>query len=99
MRVGGVSGVQACALTILPTSDNCGGAVTVSWQGDSISSSNCAGKFVITRTYRAADLCGNANTCSQTITVRDTNAPTFTFCPTNLTLQCPANTDPTNTGM
>src|SRR5207249_5284975 len=57
------------------TSDNCGGAVTVSWQGDSISSSNCPGQFVISRTYRAADQCGNSATCTQTITVQDTNPP------------------------
>jgi len=60
------------------TSDNCGGVVTVSWQGDSVSSSNCAGQFVISRTYRAADLCGNSATCAQTITVNDANPPSIT---------------------
>src|SRR5206468_1831958 len=69
------------------TSDNCGGAVAVTWQGDSISSSNCASRFVISRTYRATDLCGNSATCIQTITVQDTNPPSLT-CPTNLTVSC-----------
>src|SRR5213592_345688 len=69
------------------TSDNCGGAVTVSWQGDSISSSNCAGQFVINRTYRATDQCGNSATCTQTITVNDTNPPSIS-CPTGLTVSC-----------
>src|SRR5213592_2447462 len=69
------------------TSDNCGGAVTVSWQGDSISSSNCPGQFIISRTYRAADQCGNSATCVQTITVNDTNPPSIT-CPSNLTASC-----------
>src|SRR5204862_4961010 len=69
------------------TSDNCGGTVTVNWQGDSISSSNCAGQFVISRTYRAADQCGNSATCTQTITVNDTNPPSIT-CPVSLTVGC-----------
>src|SRR5439155_1722025 len=69
------------------TSDSCGGAVTVSWQGDSISSSNCAGQFVISRTYRGTDQCGNSATCTQSITVQDTNPPSIT-CPANLTASC-----------
>src|SRR5205814_15046 len=69
------------------TSDTCGGSVTVSWQGDSISSSNCPGQFVITRAYRAADQCGNSATCAQTITIQDTNPPSLT-CPANLTVGC-----------
>src|SRR5439155_9271100 len=93
------SQVPAPDTNSVTTGDNCGGAVTVSWQGDSISSSNCASRFVISRTYRATDLCGNSATCAQTITIQDTNPPVFTFCPTNLTLQCPANTAPTNTGV
>jgi hypothetical protein len=42
----------------------------------------------ITRTWLARDCCGNTNTCSQTITVVDTTAPVFTFCPTNRTVEC-----------
>src|SRR5439155_1568674 len=81
------SQVPAPDTNSVTTSDNCGGAVTVSWQGDSISSSNCASRFVISRTYRATDLCGNSATCAQTITVQDTNPPSLT-CPTNLTVSC-----------
>src|SRR5262249_50041542 len=69
------------------TSDNCGGTVSVTWQGDAITSSNCPNRFVITRTYRAADQCGNSATCTQTITVQDTNAPSIS-CPANLTVSC-----------
>jgi hypothetical protein len=36
----------------------------------------------ITRTWAATDNCGNSNTCSQTVTLRDTERPTIT-CPTN----------------
>src|SRR5260370_18206585 len=78
------------------TSDSCGGPVTVTWQGDAISSSNCPGQFIISRTYRATDLCGNSATCIQTITVNDTNPPSIT-CPTNLTASCAAPVPPPNT--
>jgi len=60
------------------TSDSCAGTVTVTWQGDTISSSNCLGQFTISRTYRAIDQCGNSATCTQTITVNDTNPPSIT---------------------
>src|SRR5438876_4192126 len=87
LTVGCASQVPAPDTNSVTTSDNCGGAVTVSWQGDSISSSNCASRFVIIRTYRALDLCGNSATCAQTITVQDTNPPSIT-CTSNLTLSC-----------
>src|SRR5439155_655472 len=73
LTVNCASQVPAPNTNSVTTSDNCGGAVTVSWQGDSISSSNCAGQFVISRTYRATDQCGNSATCTQTIIVQDTN--------------------------
>src|SRR4029078_7886833 len=71
------------------SSDNCGGAVRVIWAGDSISASNCVGQFVISRTYRASDQCGNTASCIQTITVSDTNPPSIT-CPGNLSVSCPS---------
>src|SRR5213592_4688375 len=89
----------SCATQVPPntnsvtTSDSCGGTVTVTWQGDSISSSNCAGQFVISRTYRATDQCGNSATCIQTITVNDTNPPSIS-CPTNLTVSCASEMPP-----
>ena len=44
-------------------------------------------KFVITRTWRLTDACGNtAIPRVQTITVKDVNSPTITGCPTNLNL-------------
>src|SRR5260370_24821907 len=80
------------------TSDSCGGPVTVTWQGDAISSSNCPGQFVISRTYRATDQCDNSATCIQTITVNDTNPPSIT-CPTNLTPSCATQLPPTTNTM
>src|SRR5438270_11341038 len=66
----------------------------MSWQGDTITYSNCPNNFVIRRTYRATDQCGNIATCTQTITVNDTNPPSIT-CPTNLTVSCALHAPPT----
>ncbi|TNE66015.1 MAG: hypothetical protein EP344_02655, partial [Bacteroidetes bacterium] len=66
------------------TSDNCGGAVTVTHLGDSPSGS-CP--IVITRTYQVADACGNSTTCAQLITVDDKTAPSIT-CPDPVTVSC-----------
>src|SRR5947199_8394899 len=91
--MGRASQVPVLPSTTVFRSDNCGGAVTVTWQGDSISSSNCAGQFVISRTYRAIDQCGNSASCIQTITVNDTNPPSIT-CPSNLTASCATQVPP-----
>src|SRR5205823_5857222 len=90
------SQVPAPNTNSVTTSDSCGGPVTVTWQGDAISSSNCPGQYVISRTYRATDLCGNSATCAQTITINDTNPPSIT-CPTNLTASCPSQVPAPNT--
>jgi hypothetical protein len=63
---------------------NCGGPVTVTFVGDVISMQTCANRFVITRTYKGVDSCGNMATCSQTITVNDTTPPVITR-PANIT--------------
>ncbi|MGB4846939.1 MAG: hypothetical protein WBP41_03425, partial [Saprospiraceae bacterium] len=69
------------------STDNCGGAATVSFVSDVNSNQICANRFDVTRTYMAIDACGNSATCSQTITVFDNTPPSIT-CPTNLTVQC-----------
>ncbi len=44
----------------------------------------------ITRTYTVTDGCTVASTCAQTITVDNTNAPSFTIVPLNMTLDTDA---------
>jgi len=43
----------------------------VTWEGDVIGQQTCANRYVITRTYKATDVCGNFQTCTQLITVKD----------------------------
>src|SRR5262249_139065 len=77
----------------IPATENCADSVTVSWQGDVMSSSNCPGQFVLVRTYRTIDDCGNFATCTQTITVSDTINPRVT-CPDFVAVPCAAAAPP-----
>jgi hypothetical protein len=53
--------------------------------------------YVITRTWIIEDEAGNTEDYTQTVTVQDTEAPTFTV-PVDLTIECDMSTDPSNTG-
>ncbi len=48
---------------------------------------------IVTRTYQIEDLCGNAGTCAQTVTVDDAVPPSMT-CPDNLTASCSIDEQP-----
>jgi hypothetical protein len=52
---------------------------------------------IISRTWKATDLCGNSCTCVQTITVTDTTKPVIT-CPPTATVACNGCTLPSGTG-
>lgn len=56
----------------------------------------CASEFSITRTWTATDNCGNSSSCSATITVQDTIAPTIA-CPSNVIVECSESTLPNST--
>jgi hypothetical protein len=76
--------VPAPDITKVTASDNCLGPVTITWEGD-VPSGTCP--TVITRTYKATDICGNFSTCTQVITVDDKTLPDIT-CPAPLTVEC-----------
>ena len=78
-----ITDVPAPDITLVIASDNCGTPV-VTWVSD-VWAGNCP--RIITRTYQAADSCGNTTTCTQTITVNDSIAPTIT-CPSNISVAC-----------
>lgn len=68
--------------------DACGGYVQITFLGQTSTAGSCPYNYVLTRTWRADDLCGNTSTASQTITVVDTQAPNFTSVPPNVTVTC-----------
>jgi len=78
------SDVPAASVASITATDNCSDAVTVTLN-EVISTGTCANKYTITRTWTATDVCGNASTASQTITVNDNIPPTITACPSNQT--------------
>ncbi|MDQ3017431.1 MAG: hypothetical protein M3R25_12020, partial [Bacteroidota bacterium] len=93
----------ACTASILPantgtatSTDNCDATPTVTFN-DAQTGSSCPQQFVITRTWRSQDDCGNFNTCNQIITVQDIVSPAIT-CPPNVTIQCTQSTLPPVTG-
>jgi hypothetical protein len=68
--------------------DNCDTDVDIDLI-DRDSTATCANGYVLVLTYAATDNCGNADTCSQTITVEDTTPPQIT-CPSDRTFECDA---------
>ena len=83
----------ACASLVPPANpslvtgtDNCTGSITKQFAGDVISDQTCQNRYLLTRTYQGADLCGNAGACTQQITVSDQKAPTTITCPPDLTV-------------
>ncbi|MEC4051164.1 gliding motility-associated C-terminal domain-containing protein, partial [Flavobacterium sp. SUN046] len=71
--------VECNAVPTAPTltaTDNCGTA-TVTYN-EVNTAGTCPGSYTLTRTWLATDLCGMIRTHVQTITVKDTAAPTLT---------------------
>jgi len=78
-------------------SDNCGGSTPVSYEQER-TDGDCPYRYTLTRTWSSTDLCGNGSSASQVITVIDTQGPTFSGVPSDLTVQCnavPAPASPT----
>ena len=78
-------------------SDNCDDDVTVS--SDDSTVAGTGNNSVITRVWTATDDNSNAATYTQTITVVDTTAPSFTTSPASVTVQCDAATTTTALGL
>lgn len=74
-----VDQVPPVNVSLVVTSDNCGGMFTVTHTGDIISDQTCVNSFTLTRNYLATDACGNAAACAQTITGLDNMPPKITF--------------------
>jgi len=75
--------------------DDCG-AVTIYFTDSP--TNLCGNSQIISRAWIAIDSCGNTTTATQMITVQDTTPPVLSL-PPNLTLECPADTQPANTGV
>ena len=74
------------ALGSITATDNCS-AAKISFT-EVVSDSVCINTKTITRTWIAADDCGNSTTAIQIITIKDQDPPVFNPVPANLTLTC-----------
>jgi len=68
--------------------DNCNGAVTITFEDDTTMSGIC--EVTVTRTFTATDACGNASTATSTMSIRDTEAPVASNVPMDMTIDCDA---------
>ncbi|MEO0727622.1 MAG: hypothetical protein AAFZ63_23975 [Bacteroidota bacterium] len=75
--------------------DDCGDEVDISFMDNSVA--GCGNTEVITRTWTVTNGCGLTTSCEQIITVESVT-PTIA-CPADLTIDCGASSDPSNTGM
>src|SRR5205085_1791476 len=92
-------GVISPAATGAPTgADPCSSGTVTST--DTETSGACVDQVVkvITRHWVVTDACGNNTDQAQTITVKDTTAPSFVNFPPNATVECPGDTSPAATG-
>ena len=69
--------------------DNCDDAADVSVR-ERTEPGACADAYTVIRVFTATDNCGNTATAEQRVNVRDTQAPTFTDVPAEVTVSCDA---------
>jgi uncharacterized protein affecting Mg2+/Co2+ transport len=82
-----------------PTGTDTCSSVSISFS-DLTVDGNCSSQVVrlITRTWTAADACGNSVSQNQLITVKDTTPPGFSSFPPDAVVECPNSTAPLATG-
>ena len=80
---------------VAPTAnDNCSGPITPVLNETRVDG-NCPANYTLQRTWTASDECGNSNSVTQTVTVRDTMAPVVTV-PADIAVSCDAVPAPGN---
>ncbi|MBK9985098.1 MAG: hypothetical protein IPP15_22535 [Saprospiraceae bacterium] len=79
----------APVFAVATATDACGSVFTLT-SNDVTTPGDCAGEYIVTRTWTATDGCGNSSSASQTINVQDITAPVIASLPTASTIDCPA---------
>ncbi len=77
------------AAASVTATDNCDAKPTVTLS-EVKTNGNCPGNYTLKRTWTATDSCGNSNSTSQTITVRDITKPVLSGVPADVTVECNA---------
>ncbi|MEQ1747312.1 MAG: hypothetical protein ABMA02_17915, partial [Saprospiraceae bacterium] len=68
--------------------DNCDTSVAITYVGQTNTAGTCPNAYTLTRTWVAADNCGNTRTVTQRITVVDNTKPVFTALPADASISC-----------
>ncbi|NCI49350.1 hypothetical protein GWC95_05415, partial [Sediminibacterium roseum] len=76
------------AAAILTATDNCDTPAVIF--NETRTNGNSPNNYTLTRTWTATDACGNTSSKTQTVTVRDTQAPVISAAPANATVECNA---------
>ncbi|MCC6463079.1 MAG: T9SS type A sorting domain-containing protein [Saprospiraceae bacterium] len=79
--------VPASQPSLIVATDLCGGAKPTITVSDLVSNTVCNNQYLISRSYKAKDACGNEASCVQPITVRDVTPPSI-VCPAAITVTC-----------
>jgi len=77
----------------ITATDSCDVDVLIEFE-ETQAGGTCAENYIITREWTATDNCGNSVTETQLITVADTNPPTLSGVPANVTVECGNIPDP-----
>jgi hypothetical protein len=75
-------------IQIVTATDGCDSYGTKVTFSETTQKENCPYLSSITRTWVAEDLCGNKNTASHTIKIKDSQSPTFDVNPSDTTVEC-----------
>ncbi|MEQ1744423.1 MAG: HYR domain-containing protein [Saprospiraceae bacterium] len=68
--------------------DNCSSSVSIVFEGEDRQNGACPDTYIIRRRWTATDICGNERTAQQIVTVRDVEAPVFSFVPAHVSVAC-----------
>ena len=79
---------QAAPSAIPDATDACGDALVEVTVEEEMTPGSCAGSFTLTRTFTAADACGNVATTRQVVRFTDTRPPTLVDVPADVTVTC-----------
>ena len=91
------AGTNTAATGLATATDTCDDALAIRF-ADTVTVGACPQSRIIARVWTATDACGNSTSCTQTLTLVDSKAPTIS-CPADLLLACDAGTNTAATGL
>ena len=82
---------EPAGLEALEATDNCSGAVTIEFVGETSSEGDCPQSWTLTRVWRASDCAGNTSDWTQVLSVEDITAPELSLNFGDMSVVCAAD--------